>query len=370
MNSIIKLGKWVSHHPFKSSILTFLVAIVGAMWATQSISTKFLLAVSVTGIVVAVVVIHFDLKKIVTLLLISGLLGVVPVKAEVKKADNAAVVFAIVIIVVGGVVSCKLVKFCQKAFPPPPPPPPPPPATNNTSGSFSGIMSVDDDDGAASYSTSGFVYCWEESWPADSDPECDDCNVETNDSSGLAFVSTALWPTPLSLNDYIGPDWASDDIGQIPTNVVGLDLWAIAVLPRTYAEPLKTMLYPPQLSSRNEDGILHMLSGREFYNYLLSNGITVSTTGNGGAYYARNGIPCSPEDCPIEFIPDPTRPSVLPNVVIKSLHPGRYQVAIQRSEDLKVWYTVFVATVPGNKAFHFNYASQRSKVYFRTKLVN
>lgn len=129
--------KWASQLPFyKFLAWTLTLGTCGILSNTHPVIAAVAFVLLMTAIVVCV---RRHSKKIITGLLICSLLygtsaqsaetNKPPVQPQPEAVDCSAVVFAGVIVIVGGVVVYQLIKFCKKHFPPPPttPPPEPPP---------------------------------------------------------------------------------------------------------------------------------------------------------------------------------------------------------------------------------------------------
>jgi len=338
-------------HPYKAIGFTWALTLLCVLASSGTVHRYFWGLFSAIA-VLWLFVLHKDTRnKLVALVLACSLLGIgltPPPKAKAEVRSGPLIV-AIVIIVVGGVVSCKIVRFCQKNFGPTPPAPA---NTNAPPDEFGfGVYSLNNaDDAAASYSGSGIEYCWEETWPADSDPECgEDCDVETNETDTAS--------SPMMLME---PMWLS---GEQPTVPADLMLWHLRGTHRNGRPVITYNAFLP----RGTNGELPLINGEEFNRIINGHGIDFYW--GGYQSFARNGRRCAPEDCPIRFEPDPARPNGLPNVRLNYGVASR-KVLVQRSRDLVTWTTVMRTELPEGLELQFEDLTRYSKAFYRLKIDN
>jgi hypothetical protein len=113
------IRSWMSHHPFKVVLFTFLFTLIPAIMAVTNERLFYpgLAAFMFFVIVWAICVWRYS-KNIVTMLTTATfLVSLIPAKAEDPK-PAAPIAVGVVIICVGGFCVYKIVKVCQKVFPP------------------------------------------------------------------------------------------------------------------------------------------------------------------------------------------------------------------------------------------------------------
>jgi hypothetical protein len=357
MKGIKQLKRWVQEHPWKAIGFTWLFTLLVTLSASGTV-TVYMWGVVAAISVIFLFVIHRETRnKTVGVLMIATFLSLgtaPPAKAEVRATENAAVIVAIVVLVVGGVVSCKIVRFCQKNFSPTPTNAPP-----DDSSSLYFILG--DDSAGASYSGSGVEYCWEETWPADSDPTCTDCDTETNTTSAASasLLSSFEWPTPGPLP---APQsiWSTSEQPPVPPD---LSIWKMVASHVGGEGVIRSAGFVP----KGTNGELPLISRDEFLTRIGTFGISLGG-GGGISYYGKAGVPCAPEDCPIMFVTDPVNPGGMPQVLVKDYIRPQRIVLIQRSRDLKVWTTVMKTIVPEGMGVDFEDMTRYSKAFYRVKV--
>lgn len=109
-----QIRSWMSHHPFKVVLYTFLFTIIPALMAVTNERLFYPgLAAFMFFVIVWAVSLWRYSKKIVTLLLITAMMA-----APLKQARGAMIGVGVVVVCVGGYCVYKVVKICQKKFPP------------------------------------------------------------------------------------------------------------------------------------------------------------------------------------------------------------------------------------------------------------
>lgn len=111
---------WVKAHPFKACLFTAITAALGAWdgtrpyldWVDLFPWALFLAAVGL--------VIYWDGKGLTCLLIGVLLCQPYQARAEEKKPAGAGAIVGIVVVVVGGFIVFRVIRFCQHAFPRPP----------------------------------------------------------------------------------------------------------------------------------------------------------------------------------------------------------------------------------------------------------
>jgi hypothetical protein len=203
MKSIKQFLDWVKSHPFKAVGFTCVFSVLSTALAFRDDLVRPGLAVYGVMLSLFVLVLWLDTRKTIAILLAACLLftSAPPAQSHTQHTDGCGpVIVGIVVVVVGGIAIYKVVRFCQKKFGPTPDK-----GTNAPDDEFtfsaaasSSTASSTDDDAAASYSASASdIYCWEEQWPADSDPEPDDTCSQSDPPATLC--SSAPCPTLPSL---------------------------------------------------------------------------------------------------------------------------------------------------------------------------
>lgn len=114
------LNRWVHAHPFKAVLFTFVFTLIAACAAASGLRD---IGAFIFSMVVLLWVFVFlrDGRRLLPLLLAGSLLAS-PTQAnqEPRSAVVGGVIVGTVVIVAGGYICYKLVKFCQKHFSPPP----------------------------------------------------------------------------------------------------------------------------------------------------------------------------------------------------------------------------------------------------------
>ena len=109
-----QIRSWMSHHPFKVVLFTFLFTLIPAIMAVTNDEFFFagMAAFMIFVVVWAVSVWRFS-KNIVTVLLVLAIMA-----APLKQARAAMYGVAVIVVCVGGYCVYKVVRVCQKKFPP------------------------------------------------------------------------------------------------------------------------------------------------------------------------------------------------------------------------------------------------------------
>lgn len=109
-----QIRNWMSHHPFKVVLFTFVFTLVPALMAVTNESFFYpALGAFLFFIIVWVISLWRYSKKIITVLLIGTIMA-----APLKQAKAAMYGVGVIVICVGGYCVYKVVKVCQKKFPP------------------------------------------------------------------------------------------------------------------------------------------------------------------------------------------------------------------------------------------------------------
>lgn len=135
----LKFWKWAdSLTPRQATLWCLALVACGVLswWFPPLAAIVYLLVISW---MIRAVRVSKSAKAIITALLIGSLaITGAPRRSDAQQQNGQppivecnAVIIGGLILVVGGFIIYKLVKFCQKNIPPPPPPPPPTPPTNN-----------------------------------------------------------------------------------------------------------------------------------------------------------------------------------------------------------------------------------------------
>lgn len=108
------IRSWMSHHPFKVVLFTFLFTLIPALMAVTNENLFYPgLGAFMFFVIVWVISLWRYTKNIVTALLIMAIIA-----APLKQARAAMYGVGVIVICVGGYCVYKVVKVCQKKFPP------------------------------------------------------------------------------------------------------------------------------------------------------------------------------------------------------------------------------------------------------------
>ena len=219
----------------------------------------------------------------------------------------SAIGIATVVIVVGGIIIYKTVKFCQRKFPKVPPPPPP--NTNDTD-----IVS-------ASYNWDYLGSCWVE------DP-CYGGNVD-----GSNYTTTTITVT-------VGWSGSTSSVVALPAN---------------------DLVRATLTTTRGEAGVQSWI---EFQEAVAQYGVLVTGNGDQSQYFARNGQPISAAESPVTF------DSVTHAVILRNDTDGPvYTITLERSTDLRRWSPILRSSVPFGKTFAVEDAGWEPQVFYRLSSV-
>jgi hypothetical protein len=109
-----QIRSWMSHHPFKVVLFTFLFTLIPALMAVTNERFFYVgLSAFMFFVIVWAITVWRYSKNIVTVLLITVIMA-----APLKQAKAAMVGVGVIVICVGSYCVYKVVKVCQKKFPP------------------------------------------------------------------------------------------------------------------------------------------------------------------------------------------------------------------------------------------------------------
>jgi hypothetical protein len=113
------LRSWMSHHPFKVVLFTFLFTLIPAIMAVTNEALFYpgLVAFAVFVAVWAVSVWRYS-KHVITILLLAALFSYGSEPTPPPQKNAAAIGVGVVIICVGSYCVYRVVKFCERKFPP------------------------------------------------------------------------------------------------------------------------------------------------------------------------------------------------------------------------------------------------------------
>lgn len=171
------IRSWMSHHPFKVVLFTFLFTLIPAIMA---VTDERFFYVGLTAFMIFVIVWAISVwrysKNIVTLLLITTITA-----SPLKQARSAAIGVGAVVVCLGAFCVYKMVKVCQKKFPP---------RKSGETNSSGGFVATGTDEYAGAYEYSSIGSCF-----------------VMPDTNGLSlFEDLTQNPTTFTLNVMLIPD--------------------------------------------------------------------------------------------------------------------------------------------------------------------
>lgn len=118
--SVLEFTNWVKAHPFKACLFAAITAALGAWDGTRPYLAWIDLLPWAVFLAAVALVIHWDGKGLTCLLIGALLCQPYQARAEEKKPAGAGVIVGIVVVVVGGFIVFRVIRFCQRTFPRPP----------------------------------------------------------------------------------------------------------------------------------------------------------------------------------------------------------------------------------------------------------
>jgi hypothetical protein len=120
--SIREFTSWVKAHPYKACLFAAIMAALGAWDGTRPYLQWIDLLPWALFLAAVALVIHWDGKGLSYLLIGAFLCQPIQSRAQSREPAAAGAIVAIVVVVVGGFIVFRIVRFCDRVFPRPPAP--------------------------------------------------------------------------------------------------------------------------------------------------------------------------------------------------------------------------------------------------------
>lgn len=319
-----KLVKWMHAHPIKSVIAA---AAFSSMATALAFRDDWLTYGSLIYGALAVAFGLFVWKsKVVAVLLAVALIAPQAGAQEAEKekeaevaaapaAGCAAAAVAVVVVVVGGYCIYKIVKFCQRKFPNSPPPP-----NVGTNAVQTALLATGSDVYAASWNYDYMGSCNPYD-PCYGDPESVSRSLTGSQTSSAATTCLDITMT-------------LDDENEVRFNTV--------------------------ITTTNGPG--STLSWQEFQDQVRSYGVMVTGNGDQEQYFAKNGVPISASESPIQFNVQQRRVQV---------HGAGdtpfYTVVVERSDDLIRWDHLLSTEIQPGARFRVDDGVNKGRGFYRMR---
>lgn len=295
---------WMKAHPIKAvgfaTLFTGLATFAGFLPHTGEV---ICLGLFLLLLIIFMVVIAHDSKKWVALLVLA--IGLQQVTSEEREEPQGLAWCAAAVIVVGGVATYCLAKYCSKKFPKTPAK-----DTNAPPEEFSFVMAAGADSMAASASSG-----------------CDSCYIPGGLSPSLLDTEPVKSLEIIAEVDYQG------------------DLRISSLMETVVPEG-------------REDA---SLTREEFDAAIAQHGIQLATR-YGDYYFGLNGRPASQEQVPIFFdhLPDGS-------LTIRVGDGEQYEVVLERSIDLSRWYPIMRTSIGAGRKYRFMDLTSELQVFYRLR---